>query len=56
MGVAGRRVNAQAADAYLKRHLVSVERIEHLTGLQLLPNLDREDLKKAVASELWPRN
>ena len=56
MGVAGRRVDAQAADAYLTRRLVSVDRIEHLTGLQLLPNLDREDPKKAVASALWPRN
>jgi hypothetical protein len=33
-----------------------VTRIEHLTGLVLLPGLTRDELKKAVASELWPRN
>jgi hypothetical protein len=27
-----------------------------LTRLNLLPTLDAEALKQAVASELWPRN
>jgi len=30
--------------------------IEHLTGLGLLPGHTREELKKAVASERWPKN
>ena len=50
------RISAAEADAYLKRRLVSVDRIEHLTGFPLLPGLTREELKKAVASDLWPRN
>ncbi len=37
-------------------HTVSLKEIEHLTGLELLPKLNAESLKKAVASELWPRN
>jgi DNA/RNA endonuclease G (NUC1) len=45
-----------AADAYLAGHLVSISEVENLTGLDLLPKLDAEALKKAVASELWPRN
>jgi hypothetical protein len=36
--------------------LVSIQEIERLTGLNLLPRLDRAALKEAVASELWPRN
>ena len=54
--IQGPRITAAQADAYLKRRLVSVTRIEHLTGLVVLPGLTREELKKAVASELWPRN
>ena len=46
----------KAADAYLAAHTVSLTEIEHLTGLDLLPKLDAESLKKAVASELWPKN
>jgi hypothetical protein len=30
--------------------------VERLIGLDLLPTLDHEALKGAVASELWPRN
>jgi hypothetical protein len=41
---------------YLAAHTVSLKEIEHLTGLDLLPKLDAESLKKAVAWELWPRN
>ena len=47
---------SKATDAYLAAHTVSVKEIEHLTGIDLLPKLDAESLKKAVASELWPRN
>ena len=47
---------SKAADAYLAAHTVSLKEIEHLTGIDLLPKLDAESLKKAVASELWPRN
>jgi DNA/RNA endonuclease G (NUC1) len=56
MGVQGERVSAEAADAFLTGHTVSVREVEHLTGLDLLPRLDAESLKRAVASELWPRN
>ncbi len=55
-GVPGRRITAEEADVYLVRRLVSVEHIEHLTGLTLLPRLEGDDLRKAVASELWPKN
>jgi hypothetical protein len=37
-------------------HTVSIRELENLTGLDLLPKLDAEALKRAVASELWPRN
>jgi endonuclease G len=47
---------SKAADAYLAAHTVSLMEIEHLTGMDLLPNLNAESLKKAVASKLWPRN
>ena len=40
---------------YLAAHTVSLKEVEHLTGLDVLPKLDAESLKKAVASELWPR-
>jgi len=55
-GVQGQPLSAQAADAYLRGHTVSLREIEYLTGVDLLPKLDAESLKKAVASELWPRN
>ena len=35
---------------------VSVSEVQYLTGLDLLPKLDTEVLRRAVASELWPRN
>jgi hypothetical protein len=44
--VAGWRIGAEDADAFLARHTV----------LNLLRNLDAEALKRAVTSELWPRN
>jgi DNA/RNA endonuclease G (NUC1) len=47
---------SKAAENYLKAHTVSLREIEHLTGIDLVPKLDAEGLKKAVASELWPRN
>lgn len=47
---------SKASDAYLAAHTVSVKEIEHLTGLDLLPKLGAESMKKTVASELWPRN
>jgi len=56
MGVQGERVSAKDADAFLAGHTVSIREVEQLTGLDLLPKLDAEALKRAVASELWPRN
>ncbi len=47
---------SKAAEAYLAAHTVSLRDLEQLTGLDLLPRLDRAALKEAVASELWPRN
>lgn len=41
---------------YLVAHTVNLKEIEHLTGLDLLPTLDVESVKKVVASELWSRN
>jgi len=35
---------------------MSIREVEHLTGPDLLPTLDAEAFKKAVASELGPRN
>jgi hypothetical protein len=46
----------RASDRLLEAHFVSIREIERLTGLDLLPRLDRVALKEAVASELWPRN
>ncbi len=37
-------------------HTVSIRELENLTGLDLLPKLDAEALKRAVASGLWARN
>ncbi len=56
LGVAGERISAEDADTYLAAHTVSIREIENLTGLDLLPNLNADALKRAVASELWPRN
>ncbi len=56
MGVQGQKVSAIAADAYLSGHLVSIREVEHETGLDLLPKFDAEALKRAAASEVWPRN
>ena len=50
------RPDVRASDRLLEAHLVSIREIERLTGLDLLPRLDRAALKEAVASELWPRN
>ena len=43
-------------DAFLVGHAVSIRELETLTGLDLLPKLDVEVLRRAVASELWPGN
>jgi hypothetical protein len=51
-----RRRGERASDLLLEGHLVSVREIERLTGLDLLPKLERDALKRAVASELWARN
>jgi endonuclease G len=56
MGLQGERVSAKDADAFLAGHTVSIREVEQLTGLDLLPKLDAEALKRAVASQLWPRN
>lgn len=53
---ADRRQGVRASDRLLEAHLVSIQEIERQTGLDLLPRLNREALKRAVASELWPRN
>jgi len=50
------RPDVRASDRLLEAHRVSIREIERLTGLDLLPRLDRAALKEAVASELWPRN
>jgi len=50
------RPDVRASDRLLEAHLVSIQEIERLTGLDLLPQLDGAALKEAVASELWPRN
>src|ERR1051326_1325181 len=43
-------------DAHLKAHLVSIEKIEKMTGLNFLPDLSpgaQETIEKPVASSLW---
>lgn len=50
------RPEVRASDRLQETHLVSIREIEQLTGLDLLPHLDRAALKEAVASELWSRN
>lgn len=55
----GPKVSAEEADAFLAQHLVSIEAVEQATGLDFLPALlgaTKEALRRAVASELWPRN
>ena len=42
--------------AALTGHIGSISEVENLTGVDLLPKLDGEALKRAVASELWPRD
>jgi hypothetical protein len=54
--LSGLKLLPAEADAYLAGHTTSIREVENLTGLDLLPNLNADDLKKAVASELWPRN
>jgi DNA/RNA endonuclease G (NUC1) len=49
------RRGVRASELLLEAYTVSIREIERLTGLDLLPKLDAEALKKAVASELWPR-
>jgi hypothetical protein len=50
------RQKGSAANAYLAGHTGSISEIENLTGVHLLPKFDGDSLKRAVASELWPRN
>ena len=54
--LSGPKLSPAEADAYLAGHTASIREVENLTGLDLLPNLTAEAMKKAVASELWPRN
>jgi DNA/RNA endonuclease G (NUC1) len=54
--LSGPKLSPAEADAYLAGHTASIREIENLTGIGLLPNLSADDLKEAVASELWPRN
>ena len=55
-GSQGKPKVGTAAEAYLAFHTASIRDIEHLTGLDLLPKLDAESLKRSVARELWLRN
>ena len=50
------KLSPAEADTFLAAHTVSIREVETLTGVDLLPNLTAEALKRAVASELWPRN
>ncbi len=52
----GQRGSGASADAFLVGHTVSIRELEGLTGVNLLPKLNGEALKRAAASELWPRN
>jgi DNA/RNA endonuclease G (NUC1) len=56
IGVQGQKISAEVTDAFLAGHTVSIRELETLTGIDLLPKLDGEALKRAVASEVWPRN
>ena len=53
---AGQKISADASDAFLASHTLSIHEIESLTSLDLFPRLDGEALVETVASELWPRN
>lgn len=47
---------ARGADAYIATHTLSSREPETLIGIDLLPRLDAEALKQAVASEVWVRS
>jgi DNA/RNA endonuclease G (NUC1) len=54
--LSGPKLSPAEADTFLAAHTVSIREVETLTGIDLLPNLTTEALKRAVASELWRRN
>ena len=54
--LSGPKLSPAAADTFLAGHTASIREVETHTGVDLLPNLTVEALKRAVASELWPRN
>ena len=54
--LSGPKLSPAEADTFLAAHTASIREVETLTGVDLLPNLTAEALKRAVASELWPRN
>jgi DNA/RNA endonuclease G (NUC1) len=54
--LSGPKLSAAEADVYLAGHTASIREVENLTGVDLLPNVTADALKRAVASELWPRN
>jgi endonuclease G len=54
--LSGPKLSPAEADTFLAGHTASIREVETLTGVDLLPNLTAEPLKRAVASELWPRN
>jgi hypothetical protein len=54
--LSGPKLSPGEADTFLAEHTASIREVETLTGVDLLPNLTAEVLKRAVASELWPRN
>src|SRR5262249_38354284 len=54
--LSGTKLSPAEADAYLAGHTASIREVESLTGIDLLPNLTSDELKRAVASEIWPRN
>jgi DNA/RNA endonuclease G (NUC1) len=54
--LSGSKLSPAEADTFLAGHTASIREVETLTGVDLLPNLTAEALKRAVASELWPRN
>ena len=58
LGVAGRRITAQQADQYLLNHAVSIQAIQSLTGLELLPDLppaSKQTVESSVTTALWPK-
>jgi hypothetical protein len=54
--LSGPKLSPAEADAFLVAYTASIREVETLTGVDLLPNLTAEALKRAVASELRPRN